>query len=141
MTAEPSIRDWASVLVEDALVLTPRIRNALRFEGIRTVDELIERTADDLMQIRNLARGSVEQIQKQLGMHGLTLRGGSRVRPKYQRHIVNISKFRITIICDGLAKEAIDLMPAGAVIHQVQQVLGLKGDNGSVYSIRIEELP
>ena len=55
------------------LGLGVRASSCLRKEGIRTVGDLVARTADDLMRIRNLGEGTLREIVDALAEHGLPL--------------------------------------------------------------------
>ena len=58
----------------DDLDLSVRSNNCLRRAGINTVDELIQRTEEDMMKVRNLGRKSLEEVKKKLSDMGLSLR-------------------------------------------------------------------
>lgn len=58
-----------SANIED-LDLTVRSTNCLRRAGISTIDELCDRTEDDMMKIRNLGRKSLEEIREKLRAMG-----------------------------------------------------------------------
>ena len=62
-----------SVSIDD-LDLSVRSNNCLRRAGINTVDELIQRTEEDMMKVRNLGRKSLEEVKKKLSDLGLALR-------------------------------------------------------------------
>lgn len=56
-----------------ALDLSVRASNSLEAEGIQTVGELVARTEDELMTIKNFGRTSLKEIQKQLEKLNLSL--------------------------------------------------------------------
>jgi DNA-directed RNA polymerase subunit alpha len=56
-----------------ALDLSVRASNSLEGEGIQTVGELVARTEDELMTIKNFGRTSLKEIQKQLEKLNLSL--------------------------------------------------------------------
>lgn len=58
----------------DDLDLSVRSNNCLRRAGINTVDELTQKTEDDMMKVRNLGRKSLEEVKKKLADLGLGLR-------------------------------------------------------------------
>ncbi|MEG1345417.1 MAG: DNA-directed RNA polymerase subunit alpha C-terminal domain-containing protein, partial [Acidaminococcaceae bacterium] len=58
----------------DDLDLSVRSNNCLRRAGINTVEELIQRTEEDMMKVRNLGNKSLEEIIKKLVNLGLSLR-------------------------------------------------------------------
>ncbi len=58
----------------DELDLGVRSNNCLRRAGINTVEELLQKTEEDMMKIRNLGRKSLEEIIKKLNEFGLSLR-------------------------------------------------------------------
>ena len=58
----------------DELELSVRSYNCLKRAGINTVAELINRTPDDMMKVRNLGRKSLEEVLAKLDELGLSLR-------------------------------------------------------------------
>lgn len=58
----------------DELELSVRSYNCLKRAGINTVDELISRTPEDMMKVRNLGRKSLEEVLSKLKELGLQLR-------------------------------------------------------------------
>ena len=55
----------------DELELSVRSYNCLKRAGINTVQELINKTPEDMMKVRNLGRKSLEEVQgkiKELGL-------------------------------------------------------------------------
>src|SRR5436189_2855002 len=59
--------------VED-LNLTVRSYNCLKREGIHTVSELVSRSEQDLLDIRNFGSKSIEEVKQKLADMGLTLK-------------------------------------------------------------------
>lgn len=57
----------------DELELSVRSYNCLKRAGINTVDELISRTPEDMMKVRNLGRKSLEEVLAKLKELGLQL--------------------------------------------------------------------
>jgi DNA-directed RNA polymerase subunit alpha len=60
----------------DELELPVRALNCLHREQIRTVGELIERTEDDLLAMRNFGSRSIEEVKERLAAEGLELKKG-----------------------------------------------------------------
>ncbi|MCF8019145.1 RNA polymerase (alpha subunit) [Petrocella atlantisensis] len=60
----------------DELELSVRSYNCLKRAGINTVEELTNRTPDDMMKVRNLGRKSLEEVLAKLQELGLQLRPG-----------------------------------------------------------------
>lgn len=58
----------------DELELSVRSYNCLKRAGINTVEELCDRTSDDMMKVRNLGRKSLEEVLAKLKELGLQLR-------------------------------------------------------------------
>lgn len=58
----------------EELDLSVRSYNCLKRAGINTVEELTQRTAEDMMKVRNLGKKSLEEVQQKLGDLGLSLR-------------------------------------------------------------------
>jgi DNA-directed RNA polymerase subunit alpha len=60
----------------DELELSVRSYNCLKRAGINTVEELTNKTPDDMMKVRNLGRKSLEEVLAKLDELGLSLRLG-----------------------------------------------------------------
>lgn len=60
----------------DELELSVRSFNCLRRAGINTVEELTNRTPEDMMKVRNLGRKSLEEVLAKLDELGLSLSKG-----------------------------------------------------------------
>ena len=58
----------------EELDLSVRSYNCLKRAGINTVEELNEKTEDDMMKVRNLGKKSLEEVQHKLSELGLGLR-------------------------------------------------------------------
>jgi DNA-directed RNA polymerase subunit alpha len=67
-------RDRVLEMTIEELDLSVRSYNCLKRAGINMVHELIERTAEDMMKVRNLGKKSLEEVQRKLGELGLSLR-------------------------------------------------------------------
>lgn len=71
---EPTnVSSTGSMSIDD-LDLSVRSNNCLRRAGINTVEELIQKTEEDMMKVRNLGRKSLEEIAKKLADLGLGFR-------------------------------------------------------------------
>jgi DNA-directed RNA polymerase subunit alpha len=84
------IADKADVMVEkeesekekvlemniDELELSVRSYNCLKRAGINTVEELTNKTSEDMMKVRNLGRKSLEEVLAKLKELGLQLKSG-----------------------------------------------------------------
>ncbi len=60
----------------DELELSVRSFNCLKRAGVNTVGELVNKTSDDMMKVRNLGRKSLEEVLVKLKELGLSLRQG-----------------------------------------------------------------
>ena len=60
----------------DELELSVRSYNCLKRAGINTVEELCNKTSDDMMKVRNLGRKSLDEVYAKLKELGLSLRTG-----------------------------------------------------------------
>ena len=60
----------------DDLDFSVRAYNCLKRAGINTVAELINRTPEDMMKVRNLGRKSLEEVLAKLKELGLQLNQG-----------------------------------------------------------------
>jgi DNA-directed RNA polymerase subunit alpha len=58
----------------EELDLSVRSYNCLKRAGINTVQELTERSMDDMMKVRNLGKKSLEEVEKKLRDLGLSLK-------------------------------------------------------------------
>ena len=58
----------------DELELSVRSYNCLKRAGINTVEELCNKTSEDMMKVRNLGRKSLEEVLAKLKELGLSLR-------------------------------------------------------------------
>ena len=57
----------------DELELSVRSYNCLKRAGINTVEELTNKTPEDMMKVRNLGRKSLEEVLAKLKELGLSL--------------------------------------------------------------------
>ena len=60
----------------DELELSVRSYNCLKRAGINTVEELCDKTSEDMMKVRNLGRKSLEEVLAKLSELGLALKQG-----------------------------------------------------------------
>ncbi|MDG2658855.1 DNA-directed RNA polymerase subunit alpha, partial [Vibrio parahaemolyticus] len=58
----------------EELDLSVRSYNCLKRAGINTVQELVNKTEEDMMKVRNLGRKSLEEVKHKLEELGLGLR-------------------------------------------------------------------
>jgi len=58
----------------EELDLSVRSYNCLKRAGINTVQELTQKSEEDMMKVRNLGRKSLEEVQEKLADLGLSLR-------------------------------------------------------------------
>ena len=66
-------RDKVLELTIEELDLSVRSFNCLKRAGINTVEDLISKTQDEMMKVRNLGRKSLEEVINKLAMMGLGL--------------------------------------------------------------------
>ncbi len=74
--AEDDGRDKLLEMAIDELDLSVRSSNCLHRAGINTVQELIQRSEEDMMKVRNLGRKSLEEVINKLAEMDLSLRSG-----------------------------------------------------------------
>ncbi|MBZ4486706.1 DNA-directed RNA polymerase subunit alpha [Microbacterium sp. cx-55] len=72
-TPDLTVMTEPSVLIEE-LDLTVRSFNCLKRDGIHTVAELVTRSEEQLMRIRNFGQRSVDEVKDKLANLGLSLR-------------------------------------------------------------------
>ena len=70
---EEAYRDKVLEMTIEELDLSVRSFNCLKRAGINTVEDLISRTEDDMMKVRNLGRKSLEEVVNKLSAMGLSL--------------------------------------------------------------------
>jgi DNA-directed RNA polymerase subunit alpha (EC 2.7.7.6) len=58
----------------EELDLSVRSYNCLKRAGINTVEELTQKTEEDMMKVRNLGKKSLEEVQQKLAALGLSLK-------------------------------------------------------------------
>ncbi len=58
----------------EELDLSVRAFNCLKRAGINTVGELVEKSVEDMMKVRNLGKKSLEEVGQKLAVLGLSLR-------------------------------------------------------------------
>ena len=68
-----SHRDKILEMTIEELDLSVRSFNCLKRANIHTVEDLISKTDEDMMKVRNLGRKSLEEVQNKLSMMGLSL--------------------------------------------------------------------
>ena len=66
-------RDKVLEMTIEELDLSVRSFNCLKRANINNVDDLISRTGEDMMKVRNMGRKSLEEVQNKLAMMGLSL--------------------------------------------------------------------
>lgn len=74
--AEEDNKDKLLEMTIDELDLSVRSSNCLHRAGINTVQELIMRSEEDMMKVRNLGRKSLEEVINKLAELGLALKSG-----------------------------------------------------------------
>ncbi|GAW90881.1 DNA-directed RNA polymerase subunit alpha [Calderihabitans maritimus] len=71
---EEESKDKILEMTIEELDLSVRSYNCLKRAGINTVEELIQRTEEDMMKVRNLGKKSLEEVTSKLAELGLSLR-------------------------------------------------------------------
>ena len=73
---EPGEEEASGVLAQpiEDMDLTVRSYNCLKREGVTTFGELVQKTEDDLLEIRNFGQKSIDEIKAKLEERGLGLR-------------------------------------------------------------------
>ena len=66
-------RDSKLSMTIDELDLSVRSFNCLKRANINTVADLIGKTGEDMMKVRNMGKKSLDEVQKKLEMMGLSL--------------------------------------------------------------------
>ena len=66
-------RDKVLEMTIEELDLSVRSFNCLKRANINTVEDLINKTEDEMIKVRNLGRKSLEEVEHKLAMMGLCL--------------------------------------------------------------------
>ena len=69
----PDDKDKMLEMTIEELDLSVRSFNCLKRANINTVQDLITRSGEDMIKVRNLGRKSLEEVQNKLAMMGLSL--------------------------------------------------------------------
>ena len=69
----PDRADTMLAMTIDELDLSVRSFNCLKRANINTVADLISKTGEDMMKVRNMGKKSLDEVQKKLEMMGLSL--------------------------------------------------------------------
>ena len=69
----PDRADAKLSMTIDELDLSVRSFNCLKRANINTVADLINKTGEDMMKVRNMGKKSLDEVQKKLEMMGLSL--------------------------------------------------------------------
>ena len=68
-----SVKDKVLEMSIEEMDLSVRSFNCLKRANINTVQDLITRSGEDMIKVRNLGRKSLEEVQNKLAMMGLSL--------------------------------------------------------------------
>lgn len=71
---EEDDKEKALVMTVEELDFSVRSYNCLKRAGINTVEELIQKTEDEMMKVRNLGKKSLEEVKNKLSELGLNLK-------------------------------------------------------------------
>jgi DNA-directed RNA polymerase subunit alpha len=71
---EEEERDKVLYMSVEELDLSVRSYNCLKRAGINTVGELVQKTVEDLMKVRNLGKKSLQEVEQKLASLGLSLK-------------------------------------------------------------------
>ena len=72
--AEEKPENGPATMSIDDLDLSVRSNNCLRRAGINTVEELTQKSEEDMMKVRNLGKKSLDEVKKKLSDLGLSVR-------------------------------------------------------------------
>lgn len=70
-------KQTSSMMIED-LDLSVRSYNCLKRAGIGTVEELLQKTEEDMMKVRNLGKKSIKEVKDKLSDLGLSFRESNK---------------------------------------------------------------
>ena len=72
-----SVKEKVLEMSIEEMDLSVRSFNCLKRANINTVEDLISRSGEDMIKVRNLGRKSLEEVQNKLAMMGLSLASDS----------------------------------------------------------------
>ena len=72
-TPRDDTKDKVLEMTIEELDLSVRSFNCLKRANINTVEDLISKTQEEMMKVRNLGRKSLEEVEHKLEMMGLSL--------------------------------------------------------------------
>ena len=70
---EEQTNKYQNMTIED-LELSVRSYNCLKRAGIQTVEELTQKTEEDMMKVRNLGKKSLKEVKEVLISYGLNFK-------------------------------------------------------------------
>ena len=73
MVKDDSAKEKVLEMTIEELDLSVRSFNCLKRAGINTVEDLINKTEEDMMRVRNLGRKSLDEVVAKLASLGFTL--------------------------------------------------------------------
>ena len=68
-----TVNKYQNMTIDD-LELSVRSNNCLKRAGIQTVEELIQKTEEDMMKVRNLGKKSLKEIKEVIASYGLSFK-------------------------------------------------------------------
>jgi len=81
LTEQQAIIDVHAATKLDELPLSVRVSHCLRYEGITTIGELMQKTESDLLRMPNFGRRSLNELRQVLAEMGLFMRGMHHFSP------------------------------------------------------------
>ena len=72
--SKEAVREKVLDMTIEELDMSVRSFNCLKRAGIDTVEDLINRTEEDMMKVRNLGKKSLEEVIQKLSSLGLSLK-------------------------------------------------------------------
>ena len=70
---EETIKEKVLEMTIEELDMSVRSFNCLKRAGINTVEDLVNKSGDEMMKVRNLGRKSLEEVMAKLDSLGFTL--------------------------------------------------------------------
>ena len=68
-----TVNKGMAMMIED-LDLSVRSYNCLKRAGIQTVEELTQKTEEEMMRVRNLGKKSLKEVKDKILEHGLSFK-------------------------------------------------------------------
>jgi hypothetical protein len=105
------------------VVLPTRVRNRFALERIFTLDDLLARTAADVLRIPQLGRGSYNTIKHALGKSGLALKGDTPALQPIDKAVADkaLAEAAVLVLKDDIYELRVELGRCKKLLGQAME--------------------